>query len=70
MTTTGLKSEAEHLIEIRENDLAIRNGLSAELIERRIHANDVPEPLRDAPPQLTTENAKTWFRTCLNWVQL
>ncbi len=28
------------------------------------------EALRNALPQITPDNAKAWFRTCVNWVQL
>jgi transposase len=28
------------------------------------------QAIRNALPQITADNAKAWFRTCLNWVQL
>ena len=33
-------------------------------------ADALLEALRNALPQITPDNAKAWFRTCLNWVQL
>jgi len=33
-------------------------------------AEALDQAIQKAIPQITPENAKAWFRTCLNWVQL
>ena len=33
-------------------------------------AEALDQAIRNAMPQITSDNAKAWFRTCLNWVQL
>ena len=33
-------------------------------------SHDLYQAIRNALPQISTENATAWFRTCQNWVQL